>query len=80
MTSGAGFGAFTVMTVLPALTVFAVPLAAIVGGALAAAFVFFMVLAQVLESIGSDLAWNRSFCYCLCRNPGHDRQRKFMEQ
>lgn len=40
VTSGAGFGALAVMTVWPALTVFAVPLAAIVGGALAAAFVF----------------------------------------
>ncbi|OMD86470.1 Fe3+-siderophore ABC transporter permease [Paenibacillus odorifer] len=49
VTSGAGFGALAVMTVWPALTVFAVPLAAIVGGALAAAFVFFMAWRRSLN-------------------------------
>ncbi|ASA26419.1 Fe3+-siderophore ABC transporter permease [Paenibacillus donghaensis] len=47
VTSGAGFGAMVVMFAWPALTVFAVPIAAIVGGVTAAAFVF-------------SLAWRRS--------------------
>lgn len=47
VTSGAGFGALIVLILFPALTVVAVPIAAIAGGAVAAAIVFV-------------LAWRRS--------------------
>ncbi|MFF2910608.1 iron ABC transporter permease [Paenibacillus sp. NPDC057934] len=47
VTSGAGFGALVVLFAWPAMTVIALPIAAMAGGALAAAFVFF-------------LAWRRS--------------------
>ncbi|MFC3745265.1 iron ABC transporter permease [Paenibacillus sp. GCM10012306] len=47
VTSGAGFGALVVLFLWPAMTVIALPIAAMAGGALAAAFVFF-------------LAWRRS--------------------
>lgn len=49
MTSGAGLGALTVMVAFPALTVLAVPIAAIAGGALAAAFVFVMAWRRALN-------------------------------
>lgn len=49
VTSGAGFGALTVMVAFPALTVLAVPIAAIAGGALAAAFVFVMAWRRALN-------------------------------
>ncbi|MGE7614984.1 iron ABC transporter permease [Paenibacillus sp. NPDC101420] len=49
VTSGAGLGALTVMVVFPALTVLAVPIAAIAGGALAAAFVFVMAWRRALN-------------------------------
>ncbi|MFD5022501.1 iron ABC transporter permease [Paenibacillus sp. NPDC058367] len=49
VTSGAGLGALTVMVAFPALTVLAVPIAAIAGGALAAAFVFVMAWRRALN-------------------------------
>ncbi|WP_083205049.1 iron ABC transporter permease [Bacillus sp. FJAT-27264] len=42
VTSGAGFGALIVLFAWPAMTVIALPIAAMAGGALAAAFVFFL--------------------------------------
>lgn len=49
VTSGAGLGALTILVAFPALTVLAVPIAAIAGGALAAAFVFFMAWRRELN-------------------------------
>jgi ferric hydroxamate transport system permease protein len=49
VTSGAGLGALTILVAFPALTVLAVPIAAIAGGALAAAFVFFMAWRRALN-------------------------------
>lgn len=49
VTSGAGLGALTVMIAFPALTVIAVPIAAIAGGALAATFVFVLAWRRALN-------------------------------
>lgn len=49
VTSGAGLGALTILVAFPALTVLAVPIAAITGGALAAAFVFVMAWRRALN-------------------------------
>ncbi|WP_341281304.1 iron ABC transporter permease [Paenibacillus sp. FSL H8-0537] len=49
VTSGAGFGALIVLVALPNLTIFALPFAAIAGGILAAAFVFFLAWRKSLN-------------------------------
>lgn len=49
VTSGAGFAAMVVMVVWPALTMVALPFAAIAGGIIAAAFVFFLSWRKALN-------------------------------
>ncbi|KWX74465.1 iron ABC transporter permease [Paenibacillus jilunlii] len=49
VTSGAGFGALAVLVVWPGLPVFALPAAAIVGGVIAAAFVFTLAWRRALN-------------------------------
>ncbi|KWX75525.1 Fe3+-siderophore ABC transporter permease [Paenibacillus riograndensis] len=49
VTSGAGFGALTLLVVWPGLPVFALPAAAIVGGVIAAAFVFTLAWRRALN-------------------------------
>ncbi|WP_141506307.1 iron ABC transporter permease [Paenibacillus luteus] len=49
VTSGAGFGALTVLVIWPTLPIFALPIAAIAGGIIAAAFVFFLAWRKSLN-------------------------------
>lgn len=49
VTSGAGLGAMVVMFAWPSLTVFVLPMAAIAGGVIAAAFVFFLAWRKALN-------------------------------
>ncbi|MHA6533237.1 iron ABC transporter permease [Paenibacillus sp. BAC0078] len=49
VTSGAGFGALLVLVVWPGLTIFALPIAAIAGGIVAAAFVFTLAWRKALN-------------------------------
>ncbi|WP_246096644.1 iron ABC transporter permease [Paenibacillus sinopodophylli] len=49
VTSGAGFGALLVLVVWPTLPIFALPIAAIGGGVIAAAFVFFLAWRKSLN-------------------------------
>ncbi|WP_019908597.1 iron ABC transporter permease [Paenibacillus sp. HW567] len=49
VTSGAGFGALLVLVVWPGLTIFALPIAAIAGGVVAAAFVFTLAWRKALN-------------------------------
>lgn len=49
VTSGAGFGALVVLVAWPTLPIFALPIAAITGGALAAAVVFFLAWRKSLN-------------------------------
>lgn len=49
VTSGAGFGALLVLYLWPALTVYALPLAAIAGGVVAAGFVFVLAWRRALN-------------------------------
>jgi ABC-type Fe3+-siderophore transport system permease subunit len=49
VTSGAGFGAMIVLVAWPALTIVALPFAAIAGGVVAAAFVFFLAWRRALN-------------------------------
>ncbi|WP_082865562.1 iron ABC transporter permease [Paenibacillus crassostreae] len=49
VTSGAGFGAMVVMVAWPGLSIVALPFAAIVGGVVAAAFVFFLAWRKSLN-------------------------------
>lgn len=49
VTSGAGFGALVVLVVWPALPIFVLPIAAVAGGIIAAAFVFFLAWRKSLN-------------------------------
>ncbi|MBB3153712.1 iron complex transport system permease protein [Paenibacillus endophyticus] len=49
VTSGAGFGALVVLVAWPTLPIFALPIAAIAGGVISAAFVFFLAWRKSLN-------------------------------
>lgn len=49
VTSGAGFGALVVLVVWPTLPIFVLPIAAVAGGIIAAAFVFFLAWRKSLN-------------------------------